>query len=179
MTDLPASWYQSPQRTGILNALNDYWHEKRGDHALPSRADLDPMEFRYALGNVSLVDVLNDPLRFRFRMVASNIAARFDRGLTGTYVHNLPERENARLWDKVYRTVVRTREPHACVGEAVEDGVPRLYRAVVWPLASNHRDVDMLLCCREPHEPAGARQVDTPETWNGRVVGPGGLSSGR
>jgi hypothetical protein len=178
MTDLPASWYQSPQRTGILNALNDYWQEKLGDHALPSRADLDPMEFRYALGNVSLIDVLSDPLRFRFRMVASNIAARFDRGLTGTYVHDLPERENARLWDKVYRTVVRTGKPHTYVAGAVEGGVARLYRAVVWPLASNHRDIDMLLCCREPLDPVGEREPDTPGTWDGRVVGTGGLPVG-
>ncbi len=138
-----------------------------GDHALPSRADLDPAEFRYALGNVSLIDVLDDPLRFRFRVIASNIEARFDRALTGTYIDDLPEPENARLWDKVYRTVVRTGKPQTYVGRVVEDGAERLYRATIWPLASNHRDIDMLLCCRERLERTEAREPDTPETWGG------------
>ena len=174
MMDSPTSRYQSPQKIGILNALNEYWQMKCGDHALPSRADLDPAEFRYALGNVSLIDVLEDPLRFRIRVIASNIEARFDRPLTGTYLDDLPEPENARLWDKVYRTVVRTGKPQTCVGRVVEDGVERMYRATIWPLASNHRDIDMLLCCREPLEGAEMREPDTPENWEGQAAAPGG-----
>lgn len=165
MNDLPTSRFQSSQQIGVLSALDDYWQQKRGDRGLPSRADLDPAEFRYALGNVSLVDVLRDPLRFRIRVVASNVEARFDRALTGTYVHDLPEPESARLWDKVYRAVLRTGQPQSFVGEVVEDGVGRRYRAVIWPLASNHRDIDMLLCCREPLADGEDVDVDTPETW--------------
>jgi hypothetical protein len=174
MTDSPTSRYQSPQKIGILNALNEYWQMKCGDHALPSRADLDPAEFRYALGNVSLIDVLLDPLRFRIRVIATNVEARFDRPLTGTYLDDLPEPENARLWDKVYRTVVRTGKPQTCVGRVVEDGVERMYRGTIWPLASNHRDVDMLLCCREPLERAEMREPDTPENWLEQAAAPGG-----
>jgi len=165
MTDLPTSRFQTPQQIGILSALDDYWQAKCGDHPLPSRADLDPAEFRYALGNVSLIDVLRDPLRFRIRVVASNIEARFDRALTGTYVDDLPEQENARLWDKVYRTVLETGQPQTFVGEVFEDGAGRLYRAIVWPLASNHEDIDMLLCCREPLDGAENIEPDTPDTW--------------
>jgi hypothetical protein len=174
MMDSPTSRYQSPQKIGILNALNEYWQMKCGDHALPSRADLDPAEFRYALGNVSLIDVLLDPLRFRIRVIATNVEARFDRPLTGTYLDDLPEPENARLWDKVYRTVVRTGKPQTCVGRVVEDGVERMYRGTIWPLASNHQDIDMLLCCREPLEGAEMREPDTPENWEGQAAAPGG-----
>ena len=165
MTDLPTSRFQSNQHIGVLSALGDYWQQKCGERALPSRADLDPAEFRYALGNVSLIDVLHDPLRFRIRVAASNVEARFDRALTGTFIHDLPEPESARLWDKVYRTVLQTGEPQSFVGEVVEDGAPRRYRAAIWPLASNHRDIDMLLCCREPLGDGQDVQPDTPETW--------------
>ncbi len=173
MTDLPTSRFQSSQRIGILDALDDYWQTKCGDHALPSRAELDPADFRYALGNVSLIDVLADPLRFRIRVVASNVEARFDRALTGTYLDDLPEPESARLWDKVYRTVVRTLTPQTFVGEVVEDGVARMYRGKIWPLASNHRDIDMLLCCRELFDEAERRAPDTPESWSGITAAPG------
>lgn len=126
------------------------------------------------MGNVSLIDVLDDPLRFRFRVIASNIEARFDRALTGTYVDDLPEPEHARLWDKVYRTVLRTGKPQTYVGRAVEDGVERLYRATIWPLASNHQDIDMLLCCRERLERAEERDPDTPENWSESAAATGG-----
>jgi hypothetical protein len=167
MTDLPTSRFQSSQQIGTLDTLNQYWRTKCGDHALPSRSDLDPAEFRYALGNVSLIDVVGDPPRFRIRVAASNVEARFDRALTGIYLEDLPEPESARLWDKVYRTVLATGQPQSFVGEVVEDEVARLYRATIWPLASNHRDVDMLLCCREPLDEATRLAPDTPETWTG------------
>ena len=165
MTDLPTSRFQSSQKIGVLSALDDYWQQKCGAHGLPSRADLDPAELRYALGNVSLIDVLRDPLRFRIRVAASNVEARFDRALTGTFIHDLPEPESARLWDKVYRAVLDSGQPRSFVGEVFEDGAPRRYRAVIWPLASNHRDIDMLLCCREPVADGEDAQLDTPETW--------------
>lgn len=174
MTDLPTSRFQSSQQNGTLDALNEYWQTKCGDCALPSRADLDPTEFRYALGNVSLIDVLQDPLRFRIRVVASNVEARFDRALTGTFLDDLPEPESARLWDKVYRTVLATGKPQSFVGEVVENGATRMYRAAIWPLASNHRDIDMLLCCREPLDEADRRAPDTPESWDGQVAAPSG-----
>ena len=47
----------------------------------------------------------------------------------------------------------------------MEDGVARRYRAVIWPLASNHEDIDMLLCCREPLADGEDVEPDTPETW--------------
>ena len=167
MNDVPTSRFHAPQHIGILNALHDYWLSKCGKQGLPSRADLDPADFRYALGNVSLVDGLGNPVRFRFRVVASSIEARFDRALTGTYIHDLPEPDSARLWDKVYRTVLRTRQPQSFVTAVVEDEVKRKYRGKIWPLASNHRDIDMLLCCREPLEDTDRRMPDTPENWRG------------
>jgi hypothetical protein len=117
---------------------------------------------------------MQDPLRFRIRVVASNVEARFDRALTGTFLEDLPEPENARLWDKVYRTVVRTGKPQTYVGTVVEDGAERMYRGTIWPLASNHRDIDMLLCCREPLERTEERAPDTPESWDGQAAAHGG-----
>ncbi len=158
MTDLPASPYQSPQKIGILSALNKYWQMKCGDHALPSRADLDPAEFRYALGNVSLIDVLDDPPRFRFRVIASNIEARFDRALTGTYVDDLPEPEHARLWDKVYRTVCEPANRRPTLGGRSRTGssactAPRFGRSP--------RTIEISTCCCAAASGSNARRSET------------------
>ena len=72
-----------------------------------------------------MIDVLRDPLRFRIRVIASNIEARFDRALTGCFLEDFPEPESACLWDKVYRKVIATGEPHSFVGDVREDGADR------------------------------------------------------
>ena len=167
MNDIQIPRLQPGPPLGVLNALHDYWRSKRNGYAVPARVDLKPADFRYALGDVSLIDVLREPLRFRFRVAASNIEARFQRCLTGTYIHDLPEPRKARMWDKVYRRVLETGAPQSFVGIVAEQGGEHLYRAVIWPLASNHWDIDMLLCCRERIDSAGPWVADTPESWRG------------
>jgi hypothetical protein len=52
---------ETPFRTFIrferFRRLYDYWHEKRGTRAMPSRADIDPLELKGVLGWVLLLDV--------------------------------------------------------------------------------------------------------------------------
>jgi hypothetical protein len=45
----------------LLQHLYDYWDEKWRGRAMPSRADIDPLEMTFILGYVSLVDVLYAP----------------------------------------------------------------------------------------------------------------------
>jgi len=39
---------------------------EEGERRFPARADIDPLDFGYVLGHVMLLDVLRDPLRFRY-----------------------------------------------------------------------------------------------------------------
>ena len=61
-----------------------YWNLKRGDRRMPSRKDIDPVEIPRLLSSTALVDVLRDPLDFRFRLLGTaidNISARNMRGV--------------------------------------------------------------------------------------------------
>jgi hypothetical protein len=49
-----------------LRRLYEFWKERRGTRMAPARAEFDPLALRYVLGNLLLVDVLRDPLRFRY-----------------------------------------------------------------------------------------------------------------
>ena len=42
-------------------ALLDWWHGKRGERAMPSRAELDPIELKAILPNLLLIDVAPAP----------------------------------------------------------------------------------------------------------------------
>jgi hypothetical protein len=52
----------------LLQRLYDYWQERRSPRSMPSRSDIDPVDMRFILGNLLLVDVLAAPLRFRIRL---------------------------------------------------------------------------------------------------------------
>lgn len=50
---------------------------------LPSRADIDPVGLRFAMGCMILINVLREPLRFRYRLTGTLLARFLKRDLTG------------------------------------------------------------------------------------------------
>jgi len=46
-----------------------YWDGKRGVRAMPSRADLDPVEMKAWLPGIQLIDVFDHPRRLVYRLV--------------------------------------------------------------------------------------------------------------
>ena len=80
--------------TPYLRRLFAYWQDKRRGKAFPSRRDLDPREFAFALGHVLLIDVLDNPQRFRFRLHGSVLSFRARYDMTGRMVDELPNDEN-------------------------------------------------------------------------------------
>ena len=50
---------------------------------MPARADIDPLEVPRLLPPLMLVAVAGEPPRFRFRLVGTEIVARYDAALTG------------------------------------------------------------------------------------------------
>src|SRR3954470_11208577 len=73
-----------------LQKLYAYWAKVRGTRALPARRDIDPLDFGYVLGHVTLIDVLRDPLRFRVRLHGSETANRANHEMTGKLLDELP-----------------------------------------------------------------------------------------
>src|SRR3546814_4610975 len=79
-----------------LRRLYDYWSAGRAGRALPPRALVDPVAMRPWLGNLSLVEVRHDPLRFRFRLCGSSVVDRIGLDLTGGDLDAIPD-ESYRL----------------------------------------------------------------------------------
>nr|WP_256445762.1 PAS domain-containing protein [Skermanella sp. TT6] len=67
-----------------------YWMAKRGDRRMPSRADIDPVEIPRLLSSTALVEVLRDPLDFRFRLLGTAIDRITSRNLRGLRFSELP-----------------------------------------------------------------------------------------
>src|SRR5258708_17325257 len=82
----------------LLNGITDcrlaqlyrYWLTRRGSRRYPSRHDIDPVDLRYVLGHLMLLDVLRDPVRFRVRLHGSMMAQQAGYDLTGKFLDQLP-----------------------------------------------------------------------------------------
>ena len=113
---------------------------------MPSRADLDPIDIRFAIGDVILAEVIDEtPPRFRIRLHGTNLSERTRFDLTGKMLDEMPVPEFRELSYRSFRKVVRTREPLHALADRVLDGRTQRYEAILLPLSSNGRTVDRLL----------------------------------
>lgn len=126
----------------------DYWDRKRAGRRMPSRADLDPVEIPRLLPHIILVDVLRDPLRFRYRLVGTDIVEKrgFDptgRMVGDAYFGATPGEVLGRYYD-----IVENRRVRFIDAPFVE---PRGWYAyserLMMPLSSDGATVDMVFIC--------------------------------
>jgi hypothetical protein len=129
-----------------LHRLLQDWEDRRRGRELPSRKDFDPGDIRYIVGNLSLVDVTRDPLDFRFRIHATNVADRMGFDMTGKMLATLPDRQYAALIRTHYTEVVTLRRPVARLRNRVmTDQHTWNCEVLVLPLSSDGQTVDMLM----------------------------------
>jgi hypothetical protein len=133
-----------------LRRLYSYWNERRGARRFPGRRDIDPLEFAYVLGWVTLVDVTYNPTRFRFRLYGSELAHRIGLDLTGTYADQHPNREFGAMLQQAWQEVLDRREPVAARYDRLVDNSKQPWEAIRMPLSSDGATIDMLLAASRP-----------------------------
>jgi hypothetical protein len=130
-----------------LRQLYDYWDGKRAGRDMPSRADLDPVEMRFVIGNVILVDVLGEkPLDFRIRLHGTNLSERVGFDLTGKMLDALPLPEFRELTRQSFAKVATTKQPLHAHRDRILDSRRRFYETIILPLSSDGERVDRILC---------------------------------
>lgn len=130
-----------------LRRLFQYWATKRGTRRYPARADIDPLDFSYAIGWVNLLDVTYNPIRFRFRLHGTELRAKNRVDMTGKFLDEHPLPELSAYIEPVWRSVVESGEPsHGFYDQTVADKRHR-YEALRLPLSTDGRKIDMLLIC--------------------------------
>lgn len=110
-----------------LAAVHAYWLAKRGDRAVPSRADINPVELREHLGWIMMIEVLEDFAEFRYRLIGTKVTRYFLANGTGRTVSETYGRFGATAVKgvkAVYRKSARDRVVVRVQGEAdwISDG---------------------------------------------------------
>lgn len=129
----------------MLGRLWTYWVGRGRDGALPARRDLDPLDFVFALGRVALVDVLRGPLRFRYRLMGTDIVSRVGADLTGKTLDQYPDPEQRVVMLERYRRVAETAAPLVLDEDRILDGKTWNREMLFLPLAKDGATVDMVM----------------------------------
>ncbi|HEV2189387.1 MAG TPA: PAS domain-containing protein [Stellaceae bacterium] len=138
----------------------EYLRGKRGEGTYPARVALDPLDFRYVLGDVVIIEAHRSPAgsrwpwHFRYRLIGTNVVARDGYDLTNKSLEDLPEPEYRERVRTTWTEVCETGKPAHHVRDLILDNRARRYEVVVLPLASNGQDIDMLISVQRETKPA-------------------------
>jgi hypothetical protein len=145
-----------------LRRLYAYWLEKSGGRQFPSKAEIDPVEFAYVLGYVTLVDVELAPRRYRFRLDGSILVELSGTDYTGRYLDELPGAEYIAFIKQTYDQVVDGGAPFRYRKAGLFDQQHFSEETLILPLGDHPPTVDRLMVAVIPG--------DLPHREDGKVV---------
>jgi len=131
-----------------LSRLHDYWSEKAGDRPMPSRRDLDPViDIPQLTRHLWLVDVEHEPLRFRFRLLGTEVVNRYGWDFTGQRLDEVDFGDYGDAIRREYEETVRSKAPiYARHHHYIEEtNVFLPYERLLLPLSDDGQLVNMLL----------------------------------
>ncbi len=147
--------------TPELQRLYRYWEESRRGRDFPARRDIDPLHFPYILGSVLLLDVLYEPLRFRFRLHGTDLVLRAGYDMTGKMADALPNAENRAVLLQRCHTLIETRQPMVVIRDRLLGKQIFGYEALWLPLSEDGTTIDMLMGALVYRQPAS----DSARGW--------------
>lgn len=131
-----------------LVQLFDYWDQKRAGRRWPTRHDIDPVEMRFALGNIDLIEITYDPLAFRFRLSGSNIDRDEGFNMQGKTLDEYPLPQHRETVRRTYQRVLEAGEPDYEELERYDEGQTTHYGRLILPLSDDGSRIDMFLIGR-------------------------------
>ncbi|HEY4163682.1 MAG TPA: PAS domain-containing protein [Dongiaceae bacterium] len=131
-----------------LIRLYDYWETKRGGRRWPPRADIDPVEMSFALGNIDLVEITRDPIGFRYRVSGSNIDRDEGFNMQGKTLDEYPLPQHRESVRATYLRVLEAAIPDYEEMERLHEGQSTRYGRLILPLSGTGEQVDFFLMGR-------------------------------
>jgi hypothetical protein len=128
-----------------LRQIYESWLAKTGAGRLPSRLDLHPRELPTLLRYVFLLDVEQEPLAFRFRLVGTELTRWAGAEYSGFLLQDGKCGPTWQIAFDGFRGVVDTCQPRHCEQQA--PWVSKWFHdfeSVVMPLSTDGTNIDML-----------------------------------
>jgi hypothetical protein len=165
--DLPAGSHER------LRRLADYLASKAPPGKLPGRQHIDPTEITDLLPYLMLMDVVpserGEP-RYRIRLMGTEVVALQGMDGTGKFAEAIltDPVEGAEIIRR-YGEILRTKQPQYRRGVVATPGRKHMhYERIVFPLARDGENVDMLIFVFGAIGPAAKEPGDPPDGANAK-----------
>ena len=112
----------------------ELWCAAHRDGRPPGKEFLDPLRLRFLLGSISLLEVQKQPLRFRYRLVGTDIVQRLGMELTGKWLNDHPDKSLVPFLLEGAAMVYREGKPGYCRAQTRTLGEDWLLELVAVPL---------------------------------------------
>jgi CheY-like chemotaxis protein len=89
--ELLGSW--AVDQNAVLRRMYDYWIEKARGRPMPDRKDLDPAEIADLLPHLSILEVVGDRPRYRFRLLGTQVVEALGFNPTNRFMDDAYEEE--------------------------------------------------------------------------------------
>ncbi len=96
-------------RSQRIRKLNAYWQAKAGGR-VPSRSVIDPVDVRELLPNLMMIDVVDEPPRFRYRLVGTRVVQYTGFDFTGRCLDEMIF-QGRDFMEQCYRVMLAERRP--------------------------------------------------------------------
>ena len=129
-----------------LKQLYAYWNSKRKGRVAPTPDDIDPTEITHLLPYVMLLDVEENPRRYKFRLAGTAIVERFGAEQTGCYLDEVDFGARSKRIIELMHELVET-SVATCARGTYEKGDGRVLRfeRLAMPLSADGRHVSRIL----------------------------------
>jgi hypothetical protein len=132
----------------LVRQFYEYWVRVAPPGRLPGRQHIMPEDIVPVLSRLWMLDVFRDPLRFRYRLVGTDITRSVQRELTGWWLDEAQPQsiKNPNLRDR-YRFILETGQATWRRGQTLWDRDPnhRLVENCLAPLATDGATVDKII----------------------------------
>lgn len=124
--------------------LYEYWNLIRGKNLMPPRSDFKPMDIHKILPEALLVDVFNDPRRYKFRLIGSSFEDIIGYKPTGDWIDEYPDTEEV---IQRFDWLVENKKPYYTVCRLPwgENKDYEYYSALAVPFSSDGNTVDKII----------------------------------
>jgi len=137
-------------KSPLVRRLHAWWTGARGDRALPDRRDFDPVEHVDLLPAVLISEAEGDPVRIRYRLVGTRIAAVAGFDFTGRYLDELLADNTQEPWLDFYAMATETKLPVlGFVTEPTINGGTFHYEFAICPVTAGGDQVRQFICIED------------------------------
>lgn len=131
-----------------IAAMTAHWRRLKGARKVPLRDALDPAEIKELLPSIMLVDLEQEPLRVRYRLVGTEVVTWSKLDFTGLYLDELTfaDLEESDVFMDGYRAMRQTGLPHYARIRTFAFGDRHLYyESALLPFSSDGNVIDKAL----------------------------------